>query len=184
MEDSPSRHVQSLFTGCSNQWQVHTPPQPIISQGITFKDPLHGKQRSSAELRLASCLDSPVSPRLSSGHVDSALRTPPILLLSVAEVALPSPRLPPRHLARLPQWFSSDLVSQTDLPAPQAPTSSSSTPVIPQSSLFHSSRPWNISRASYLLLLSSSRISPPILPHQYFLFSAPPMFNPFLGPSH
>ncbi|MEQ2299118.1 hypothetical protein AMECASPLE_012215 [Ameca splendens] len=69
--------------------------------------------------------------------MESGLRTPPIHLLSVAEVALPSPRLPqPRHPARLLQWFSSDLVSQTDLPTPQAPTSSSS-PVIPQSSLLH-----------------------------------------------
>ncbi|MEQ2282193.1 hypothetical protein AMECASPLE_037989 [Ameca splendens] len=51
MEDSSPCHVQSLLTGCSNQRQVRTPPQPIISQGITFKDPLHGKHRSSAELR-------------------------------------------------------------------------------------------------------------------------------------
>ncbi|MEQ2291221.1 hypothetical protein AMECASPLE_011238 [Ameca splendens] len=41
--------VQSLLTGCSNQRQVRTPPQPIISQGITFKDLLHEKHHSSAE---------------------------------------------------------------------------------------------------------------------------------------
>ncbi|KAK5608683.1 hypothetical protein CRENBAI_021846 [Crenichthys baileyi] len=207
MEDSPPRLVQSLFTGCSNQRQARTPPWPIISQVVNFKDPLHGRHRSSAELRrsaatcptsfwrlggsshcfvtnarppssssacrsvrLASCLDGPFSPRLSSGHVESTLRTPPILLLSVAEVALPSPRLPtPRHPARLLQRFSSDLVSQTDLPGPQASTSSS-TPVIPQSSLLHSSRPWILSRASYLPLLSFSGTSPSILPHQHFLF--------------
>ncbi|MEQ2307928.1 hypothetical protein AMECASPLE_023095, partial [Ameca splendens] len=58
MEDSPPHLVQSLFTGCSNQRQVCTPPRPIISQGITFKDPLHGRHRSSAELRPSS---SPLS---------------------------------------------------------------------------------------------------------------------------
>ncbi|MEQ2237050.1 hypothetical protein ILYODFUR_019082 [Ilyodon furcidens] len=46
MEDSPPRLVQSLLTGSSNQRQVRTPPQPIISQGITFKDLLHGSHRS------------------------------------------------------------------------------------------------------------------------------------------
>ncbi|MEQ2249913.1 hypothetical protein ILYODFUR_034479 [Ilyodon furcidens] len=51
MEDSPPRRVQSLLTGCSNQRQVRTPPQPIISQGITFKDLLYGRHHSSAELR-------------------------------------------------------------------------------------------------------------------------------------
>ncbi|MEQ2311432.1 hypothetical protein AMECASPLE_020015 [Ameca splendens] len=44
-------------------------------------------------------LDGPVSPHLSYGHVDSALRTPPNLLPSITEVALPSPWLPPRHPA-------------------------------------------------------------------------------------
>ncbi|MEQ2278456.1 hypothetical protein XENORESO_018854 [Xenotaenia resolanae] len=153
---------------------------------LSFDDQLRPPSSSSAcrSVRLASCLDIPFSPRLSSGHVESALRTPPILLLSVAEVTLPSPWLPPpHHPAQLLQWFSSDLVSHTDLPAPQAPTSSS-TPVIPQSSLLHSSRPWILSRASYLFLLSSSRSSPPILPHQHFLFFAMPTFNPLLGPSH
>ncbi|MEQ2195287.1 hypothetical protein XENOCAPTIV_010258 [Xenoophorus captivus] len=33
-------------------------------------------------------------------------------------------------------------------------------------------------------LLSSSRSSPPILPHQHFLGSAQPTLNPLLGPSH
>ncbi|KAK5600440.1 hypothetical protein CRENBAI_019696 [Crenichthys baileyi] len=37
-EDSPARLVQTLLTGCSNQRQVRSPPRPIISQGITFKD--------------------------------------------------------------------------------------------------------------------------------------------------
>ncbi|KAK5620908.1 hypothetical protein CRENBAI_016779 [Crenichthys baileyi] len=68
------------------------------------------------------------------------------------------------------EWFSPNLVSQTDLLASQAPTSSS-TLVIPQSSMLHSSRPWILSRVSYLLLLSFSGSSPPILPHQHFLFS-------------
>ncbi|KAK5607638.1 hypothetical protein CRENBAI_008447 [Crenichthys baileyi] len=40
-------------------------------------------------------------PRVSSGQVENALRTPPILLLSVAEVALPPPRVPlPLHPVR------------------------------------------------------------------------------------
>ncbi|MED6260800.1 hypothetical protein ATANTOWER_029023 [Ataeniobius toweri] len=56
MEDSPPRLVQSLLTGCSNQRQVRTPPWPIISQGITFKDHLHGRHHSSAELRPSSPL--------------------------------------------------------------------------------------------------------------------------------
>ncbi|MED6281088.1 hypothetical protein CHARACLAT_017709 [Characodon lateralis] len=51
MEESPPRHVQSLLTGCSNQRQVRTPPWPIFSQGITFKDHLNGRDCSSAELR-------------------------------------------------------------------------------------------------------------------------------------
>ncbi|MEQ2243099.1 hypothetical protein ILYODFUR_003697 [Ilyodon furcidens] len=56
------RHIQSLLTGCSNQRQVRTPPQPIISQGITFKDPLHGKHHSSAVLRLSSIPSPPWAP--------------------------------------------------------------------------------------------------------------------------
>ncbi|MED6261984.1 hypothetical protein ATANTOWER_012940 [Ataeniobius toweri] len=48
MEDSPPCLVQSLLTGCSNQRQVRTPPRPVISQGITFKDLLHGRHRSEA----------------------------------------------------------------------------------------------------------------------------------------
>ncbi|MED6241589.1 hypothetical protein ATANTOWER_020774 [Ataeniobius toweri] len=54
--------IQSLVTGCSNQRQVRTPPQPIISQGITFKDPLHGKHRSSAELRPSFTMGSQLLP--------------------------------------------------------------------------------------------------------------------------
>ncbi|MED6266388.1 hypothetical protein CHARACLAT_001685 [Characodon lateralis] len=183
------RSVQSLLTGCSNQRQVRTPPQPIISQGITFKDPLHGNTTlllyfddQLRHERLTGLLpNGPFSPRLSSGDVESALRTPPIHLLSVAEVVLPSPRLLSlRHPARLLQWFSSDLVSQTDLPAPQAPMSSS-TPVIPQSSLLHSSRPWILSRVSYLLYSA-----PPGVRLQFCHISISsshiPTFNSLLAP--
>ncbi|MEQ2296738.1 hypothetical protein AMECASPLE_027616 [Ameca splendens] len=84
MEDSPPRHVQSLLTGCSNQRQILTPLEPIISQGITFKDPLHGKHCSSAELRRSAvtCLTS--FWRLGgSSHcfvTNSALLPPPLLV--------------------------------------------------------------------------------------------------------
>ncbi|MEQ2286039.1 hypothetical protein AMECASPLE_038132 [Ameca splendens] len=108
------------------------------------------------------------------------VRTPPILLLSVAEVALPSPRLPPlRHPAQLLQWFSSDLVSQTDLPALQAPTSSSA-PVISQSSLLHSSRPWILSRVSYLLYSAPSEVRLQFC--HVSISSAHITFNSFLTP--
>ncbi|MEQ2317052.1 hypothetical protein AMECASPLE_038821, partial [Ameca splendens] len=201
MEDSPPRLVQSLLAGCSNQRQVCTPPRPIISQGITFKDLLHGRHRSSDELRhvqllsgvlifprivcdefrppsssacrsdrLASCLDGPFSPRLSSGHVESALRTPPILLLSVAEVALPSPRLPPpRHR---PGFSSgSPLISPLKpifpLPRLRRLLYSGHLTIFPAS--FISSMDFLQNFISSLL--SSSRSSPPILPHQHFLHS-------------
>ncbi|KAK5600732.1 hypothetical protein CRENBAI_011258 [Crenichthys baileyi] len=133
MEDSPPRLVQSLLTGCSNQRQVHTPPRPIISQGITLKDLLHGRHRSSAELRrsAATCPTSfwqlGCSLLQACGKRLKNSSNPPT---NLAEVALPSPRLPPpHHPARLLQWFSSDLVPQTDLPAPQAATSFS-TPLL------------------------------------------------------
>ncbi|MEQ2294901.1 hypothetical protein AMECASPLE_008582 [Ameca splendens] len=84
MEDSPPRLVQSLLTGCSNQRQVRTPPQPIISQGITFKDPLHGKHRSSAELRRSAATCPTSFWRLGgSSHcfvTNSALLPPPPLV--------------------------------------------------------------------------------------------------------
>ncbi|KAK5609693.1 hypothetical protein CRENBAI_026238 [Crenichthys baileyi] len=62
MEDSPARLVQPLLTGCSNQWQGRSPPRPIISQGITFKDHLYGRHRSSAELRPSSTPSPPEAP--------------------------------------------------------------------------------------------------------------------------
>ncbi|MEQ2240946.1 hypothetical protein ILYODFUR_020303, partial [Ilyodon furcidens] len=61
-EDLPPRHIQSLHTGCSDQWQIRTPPRPIISQGITFKELLHGRHRSSAELRPSSTIGSQLLP--------------------------------------------------------------------------------------------------------------------------
>ncbi|KAK5622484.1 hypothetical protein CRENBAI_002901 [Crenichthys baileyi] len=42
----------------------------------------------------------PFFPRLSSGQVESALTTPPILLLGVAELTLPPPRLLQQFLLR------------------------------------------------------------------------------------
>ncbi|KAK5622226.1 hypothetical protein CRENBAI_007584 [Crenichthys baileyi] len=62
MEDSAPRLIQSLLTGCSNQRQVRTPLRPIISQGITFKELLHGRHRSSAELRPSSTPSPPWAP--------------------------------------------------------------------------------------------------------------------------
>ncbi|MEQ2282702.1 hypothetical protein AMECASPLE_003459 [Ameca splendens] len=59
VQDSPPRLVQSFLSGCSNQRQVCTPPWPIISQGITFKDHLHGRDCSSAELRPSSTPSPP-----------------------------------------------------------------------------------------------------------------------------
>ncbi|MEQ2311839.1 hypothetical protein AMECASPLE_024651 [Ameca splendens] len=41
---------------------VRTPPRPIISQGISFKDLLHGRQCSSAELRPSSTPSPPWVP--------------------------------------------------------------------------------------------------------------------------
>ncbi|KAK5606962.1 hypothetical protein CRENBAI_011942 [Crenichthys baileyi] len=90
MEDSPPRHVQSLLTGCSNQRQVRTSPRPIISQGVTFIDLLHGRHHSFAELRPSFTPSPPQAPnsfhakayattRIGSrgGRLPRVTRTPP-----------------------------------------------------------------------------------------------------------
>ncbi|MEQ2220761.1 hypothetical protein ILYODFUR_008720 [Ilyodon furcidens] len=70
-------------------------------------------------------------------------------------------------------------VSQTDNPTPQAWTSSS-TPVIPQSSLLHAYLPWILSSAPFISLnFSEVRLQ---LGHVRFLFSALPAHSPLLGP--
>ncbi|MED6280512.1 hypothetical protein CHARACLAT_011635 [Characodon lateralis] len=43
----------------TNTPQIRTSPRPIIPQGITFKDLLHGRHRSSAELRPSSTPSPP-----------------------------------------------------------------------------------------------------------------------------
>ncbi|KAK5618268.1 hypothetical protein CRENBAI_020218 [Crenichthys baileyi] len=83
--DDPLRHVRLV----SGDLVV---PRTVCDK---FRPPSFSSACRS--IRLASCPDGPFSPRLSSGHVEGALRTPPILPLSIDEVALPSPRLPPPH---------------------------------------------------------------------------------------
>ncbi|KAK5601534.1 hypothetical protein CRENBAI_024426 [Crenichthys baileyi] len=110
----------------TNQHQVRISSSANHRPRLNFKD-LHPRTSSLFKL---SCDDQPhhVQLRLwrlgrfpalfpegsspsfllfcSSGQVESALRTPPILLRSVAEVALPLSWLPPpRHLAQLLQRF-------------------------------------------------------------------------------
>ncbi|KAK5606345.1 hypothetical protein CRENBAI_022875 [Crenichthys baileyi] len=84
----------------------------------------------------------------SSGQVESTLTTPAIFLLSLAEITLLPPQLlPPRHLAQLLQWFSSDLSV-----SPQASTSYS-TPTIFPASLISSMDSFQRSKSSLTQLL-------------------------------
>ncbi|MEQ2272398.1 hypothetical protein XENORESO_021528 [Xenotaenia resolanae] len=138
----------------------------------------------------AACLQTPIwiypaslsSPRSCRSMILSfhlLRKRPKILLPSVAEVDL-------LHLLHIPACLlhaASPLifVSQTDPPAPQASTSSS-TPVILQSSLLHAYRPWILSSAPFISLnISRVRLQ---LGHISFLFSALPAPSPLLGPSH
>ncbi|MEQ2242725.1 hypothetical protein ILYODFUR_038988 [Ilyodon furcidens] len=108
-------------------------------------------------------------------------KRPKILLPSVAEVDLL--HLLPLNIPACLLHAASPLifVSQTDPPAPQASTSSS-TPVILQSSLLHAYRPWILSSAPFISLnISRVRLQ---LGHVSFLFSALPAPSPLLGPSH
>ncbi|KAK5607608.1 hypothetical protein CRENBAI_013980 [Crenichthys baileyi] len=112
----------------------------------TVCDEFRPRSSSSAfrSIRLASCLDGPFSPCLSSGHVESALRTPPIHLLSVAEVALRGHPVSCRRVTR--PGFSSG-----------SPPISSLKPI------------FLLTRLRLLLLLRFSGSSPPMLAHQHFL---------------
>ncbi|KAK5600820.1 hypothetical protein CRENBAI_009374 [Crenichthys baileyi] len=112
----------------------------------------------------------------SSGQVESALRTPPILLLSVAEVALPLPRLPPlRHPARLLQRIL--LRSSSHSPGFDVFFYSGHPTIFPASFISSmDSLQHPISSLTQLLWKFASNSAFPLL--------ALPIFNPLLGPSH
>ncbi|KAK5610274.1 hypothetical protein CRENBAI_007800 [Crenichthys baileyi] len=98
------------------KWPRNSPPRPVLTlsdvRASTSVELRMSKcatkiddPTSRRSVRLASCLNGPFSLVSAPGKWKGSLRTPPILQLSVAEVALPSPWLPPpRHPARLLQW--------------------------------------------------------------------------------
>ncbi|MED6234495.1 hypothetical protein ATANTOWER_031839 [Ataeniobius toweri] len=137
------------------------PPSSFLARRTTRLASRFGLQFSQSR----SCCMSPDSDldlsRLAQPPADSLLPPSTLSGSALKSSCQASPRLISSTLA--PACFlhtASPLIfySQTDPPAPQASTSSS-TPVIPQSSPLHAYRPWILSSAPFISLnLSGVRL--------------------------